>query len=264
MGSAKAESAVACLVHMRDGVDFTEGSLRHRDYQQRRQIAALIRERLDRIKGDLGLMQPASMEREASPVDTDLFPTPQKLRSARDLAASVRTMLLSQGEAFLSPIDGSAHRDLPSLINFTEKAKAEVLSADPSLFEVLPSDEEFSMTTLERLVGREAVIRKHLDQLREEIDPNYLTTFVVPEGKCLEEIMEEEEEARRTNKQGADISVEGLENEYRAAREETKKARSEWNAKATAKSKSLMEIAALRAICAQLHQQPQTPLAQSS
>mmetsp|Transcript_29625 Transcript_29625/g.34221 ORF Transcript_29625/g.34221 Transcript_29625/m.34221 type:complete len:259 (+) Transcript_29625:50-826(+) len=247
MGSARHETATAVLVSLRDGAEYCEGSLRNRDYQQRRHVAELVRERLSRIKEELGLVAASPDERENPATDTSLFPTPQKLQSAKDLAASVRTMLVSHGEAFISYIDGSPHRDINALQCFNEKAR-QAISSDQALARALPSEEQFDISSLEQAIAKESVIRKRLDAARLSQDPNYLTTFALPEGKNLEALIAEEEE-----KIVSQQTLEDLEKEYQAARSVTKQVKSEFNTKAAEASKSLVLIAGIRAISTKLH-----------
>lgn len=256
MGPARHETATAVLVSLRDGADFSEGSLRNRDYQQRRHVAQLVRERLGRIKEELGLIA-ASPERDPSPPQTDmsLFPTPQKLQSAKDLAASVRTMLVSHGEAFVSYIDGSLHRDIDALRRFNAKAREAITAADPAVGAEIPQETEFSLEPLEHAIAKEVALRKRLDALRIAQDPNYVTTFIFPEGKSLEDVILEEEE-----KFGSDsTSIEMLEREFQAARAATKQAKFDWNSKANATSKSLVLKSVVRAVSTQLQQEPYAP-----
>lgn len=249
MGSARHETATAILVSLRDGAEYCEGSLRNRDFQQRRHVAQLVRERLGRIKEELGLVAASPEERDQSApmTDTSLFPTPQKLQSAKDLAASVRTMLVSHGEAFVSYIDGSPHRDIVALRRFNEKAR-EAIVADPSLARLLPPEDDFSLDALELAIAKEVAIRKQLDAARLRHDPNYLSTFSIPEGTSLEAIVAEEEK-----KHVFPESLDELEREYQVARAATKEVKLSINSKAADAAKPLVLVAAIRAISTKLH-----------
>jgi hypothetical protein len=246
MGSGRSESAMAVVSNFRDGKDFTESTLRNRDYDQRRQTARFIRDRLNRIKQELGLVP--EPERDPSP-DPEVFDTPQKLRSARDLAASVRTMLLNQGDVYVSYIDGSAHRDLKALLRFNAEARG-VLEECAMDFLLAPA-EEFSTEALERMLVKEVVIRKQLDAYRSQENPEYASTLVLPEGGNLKELIEaedEEEEECETPKKDV------LEQMYGAARGATRQARADYNARATAASKAVLADANASTVCAKVHE----------
>ncbi|CUG90739.1 Hypothetical protein, putative [Bodo saltans] len=248
MGSGRSESAMAVVSNFRDGKDFTESTLRNRDYDQRRQTARFIRDRLNRIKQELGLVP--EPERDPSP-DPEVFDTPQKLRSARDLAASVRTMLLNQGDVYVSYIDGSAHRDLKALLRFNSEARA-VLEESAMDFLLAPAD-EFSTENLERMLAKEVVIRKQLDSYRSQENPEYATTLVLPEGGHLKELIEAEEnedEEEETESPGKDA----LELSYSAARATTRQTRADYNTRATAASKTVLADANASTVCAKVHE----------
>lgn len=245
MGSGRSESAMAIISSLRDDKDIGESSHRNRDYDQRRQAARFIRDRLNRIKQELGLV--AEPERELSPGPEVVFDTPQKLRSARDLAASVRTMLLSQGDVYVSYIDGSAHRDLKALLRFNTQARS-VLEESGMDF-LLEPEESFSTDDLERLLAKEVVIRKQLDSLRTQENPEYATTLVIPEGGNLSEFIEAEENG------DFDLpSKETLEKSYAAAREATKQARAAYSGRASTAAKSVLADPSASAICSKIHE----------
>lgn len=243
---------MAVVSNFRDGKDFSESSLRNRDYDQRRQTARFIRDRLTRIKQELGLV--AEPERDPSP-DPEVFDTPQKLRSARDLAASVRTMLLNQGDVYVSYVDGSAHRDLKALLRFNSEVRT-VLEESAMDFLLAPF-EDFSTVELERFLAKEVVIRKQLDAYRSQENPEYATTLVLPEGGHLKELIEAEE---NEEVEEAEVQEEQppkkdfLEQTYAAARSATRQARADYNARASAASKAVLADASASTICAKVHE----------
>lgn len=76
MGMGGVESTAVALSSLRDTADVAAGTLRNKDYQQRRRVAALIRERLHAIKTDLGLVAapPAEEEPRDDQADDDKAP----------------------------------------------------------------------------------------------------------------------------------------------------------------------------------------------